>query len=248
VNTARGTDEGRSSRRSRGRPPVPPDRIIDTALQIVDEEGAEALSMRTLAQRLGSGTATLYRHFANRSEVSAHVVDRVFSEVEFSAEELAAMGWQRACESFARAMFEVLHRHRNVAPLLIEQAPIGPNAMAQREQLLKVMLDNGFSAQHAARSYATVARYVLGFAVQFSDHEADDAELTRHFRELDPRRFPATRTVADYLPVPLDEEFALGLELIIDGLAKKRRAGLSSPQSPSGTRGGRSPRARTQRD
>ena len=229
VTTARLTDEGRPARRSRGRPPVPLDRIIATALQIVDEEGADALSMRTLAQRLGSGTATLYRHFANRSEVIAHVVDRVFSEVEFSAEEFAATGWQRACKSFAQAMFEVLQRHRNVAPLLIEQVPIGPNAMAQRERLLAVMLDNGFSPQHAARSYATMARYVLGFAIQPSEHEVDDAEVSRLFHKLDPRIFPATHTVADYLPVPLDEEFALGLELIIDGLAKmRRRAKFSS--------------------
>ena len=48
-----------SARRSPGRPPVPLERIVATALQIVDEEGADALSMRTLAQRLGSGTACL---------------------------------------------------------------------------------------------------------------------------------------------------------------------------------------------
>jgi AcrR family transcriptional regulator len=193
------------------------------ALQIVDEEGADALSMRTLAQRLGSGTATLYRHFANRGEVIAHVVDRMFSKVEFSAGELARMGWQRACKSFAQAMFEVLRRHRNVAPLLVEQVPIGPNAMAHRELLLAVLLDNGFTPQLAARSYATVARYVLGFAIQLSGREPDDANLSGLFHTLGPRVFPATRAVADYLPVPLDEEFALGLELIVEGLAKMRR-------------------------
>jgi TetR/AcrR family transcriptional regulator, tetracycline repressor protein len=223
VATARVSDEGVPARRSRGRPPVPFDRIIATALQIVDEEGADALSMRTLAQRLGSGTATLYRHFANRGEVVAHVVDRVFSEVEFSAEEFAAAGWQEACKSFAQAMFEVLQRHRSLAPLLIGQVPIGPNALAQRERLLAVMLDNGFTPQHAARSYATVARYVLGFAIQASEQEVDDAEVSLLFHKLDPATFPATHTVAEYLPVPLDEEFALGLELIIDGLAKVRR-------------------------
>jgi TetR/AcrR family transcriptional regulator, tetracycline repressor protein len=227
VPTARVTDDGAPGRRSRGRPPVPLDRIIDTALQIVDEDGAEALSMRTLAQRLESGTATLYRHFSNRSEVISYVVDRVFSEVDFSDEELATMGWQQACESFAQAMFEVLHRHRNVAPLLIEHAPIGPNAMAHRERLLAVMLDNGFSPHLAARAYATVARYVLGFAIQLNDHESDNAELSRLFHKLDPQMFPATHSVADYLPVPLEEEFALGLELIIDGLAKMRRRDLA---------------------
>lgn len=249
VTTARLTDGGSPVRRSRGRPPVPLDRIVGTALQIVDEEGADALSMRVLAQRLESGTATLYRHFANRSEVIAHVVDRIYSEAEFDTEELATMGWQRACKSFAQAMFEVLHRHRNVAPLLIEQAPIGPNAMAQREQLLAVMLNNGFTPQHAARSFATVARYVLGFAIQLSGREFDNARVSRLFHKLDPQKFPATHTVANYLPVPLDEEFALGLELIIDGLAKMRRRSRSSTAQPSTTkRGGRSPRARSPRD
>lgn len=194
------------------------------ALQIVDEEGADALSMRTLAQRLESGTATLYRHFANRSEVIARVVDRVFGEVELSTGELAAKGWQRACESFAQAMFEVFRRHPNVTPLLNEQAPIGPAAMAQRERLLAILLDNGFTPQLAARSYATVARYVLGFAIQLTGHEFDDVKLASHFDTLDPGAFPATLAVADYLPVPLDEEFTLGLELIVAGLAKMRRS------------------------
>jgi TetR/AcrR family tetracycline transcriptional repressor len=211
-------------RRSPGRPPVPLDQIVATALQIVDEEGADALSMRMLAQRLESGTATLYRHFANRSDVIARVVDRVFGEVEFSAEELAAKGWQRACESFARAIFEVLRHHPNVTPLLSEQEPIGPNAMAQRERLLAVLLDNGFTPQLAARSYATVARYVLSFAIQLTGRQFDDAKLAGHFDTLDPQAFPATLTVADYLPVPLDEEFALGLKLIVDGLAKMHRS------------------------
>ncbi len=47
------------------------------ALQIADEEGAEALSMRALAERLGSGTATPYRHFSNRAELAAQVVDQI---------------------------------------------------------------------------------------------------------------------------------------------------------------------------
>jgi hypothetical protein len=96
--------------------------------------------------------------------------------------------------------------------------------MAQRERLLAVLLDNGFTPQLAARSYATLARYVLGFAIQLTGHEFDDAKLASHLDTLDPRAFPATLTVADYLPVPLDEEFALGLELIVDGLAKMRRS------------------------
>ncbi|MGH3967800.1 MAG: TetR/AcrR family transcriptional regulator, partial [Mycobacterium sp.] len=205
-------------------------------LQIVDEEGADALSMRALAQRLGSGTATLYRHIAGRAELVAHVVDRVFGEVEFDVERLTAMPWQQACETVAHATFDALHRHRKVAPLLVERVPIGPNAMTHRERCVAVLLDNGFRPQLAAHTYATLARHVLGFAIQLSDpsanRELDDAKASAVFHGLDASLFPATVAVADWLPVPLADEFAFGLELIIEGLSqlhddRRRRRGVS---------------------
>jgi AcrR family transcriptional regulator len=208
--------------RSRGRPAVPLDRILAAAVELVDELGAGALSMRSLAQRLGSGTATLYRHFANRSELVAMMVDRMLGEVDLDTETVAALPWQQACTSFAQHMFDALGRHGNVAPLLIGHVPMGPNALAHRELILSVLLDNGFPPVVAAHAYATLARYVLGFGIQLSGSATaeQDAELAAAFRELDPSRFPATVAVADYLPVPLEEEFAYGLRLIVAGLDK----------------------------
>ncbi len=193
------------------------------ALQLVDEEGAEALSMRTLAQRLESGTATLYRHFTNRAVLIGHVVDRVLGEVELDAPALAEMGWDRACQAVAQAMFDTLGRHRKVAPLLIEQTPIGPNAMMLRERCLAVLLDGGLSPSLAARAYATLARYVLGFAIQLagSGNGAEQERVSAYFHDLSPADFPATLAVADSLPVPLEDEFSFGLELIIDGLRRQ---------------------------
>jgi len=236
VTTTRGEAAKAIPRRSPGRPAVPVDKIVATALQIIDEEGADALSMRTLAQRLDSGTATLYRHFTNRGEVIAHVVDLVFGAVEFDAERLAAMSWQRAIKAAAQAMFDALRRHGNVAPLLVEELPIGPNAMAQRERFIALLLNNGFPPRLAARSYATLARYVLGFVIQVTGHttaaDLDDARLSAQFHGLDPNLFPATVTVADHLPVPLEDEFAFGLELIIDGLAQQLDRERRTTKSP----------------
>ena len=215
-------DDQQEKRRSPGRPPIPLDRIVTTALQIVDDDGADALSMRTLAQRLDSGTATLYRHFAGRADLVAHVVDLVFGSIEIDAAELCAMTWQEACKAAAHSMFDVLRRHRNVTPLLAEDVPIGPNALAARERMIAFLLANGFPPALAARSYATLARYVLGFAIQLTGARGapDDASLSGVFRDLDPLIFPATVAVAEHIPVPLDEEFAFGLELIIDGLTQ----------------------------
>jgi AcrR family transcriptional regulator len=203
------------------------ERILGAAVEILDEQGPEALSMRSLAQRLESGTATLYRHFSNRSELVSLVIDQILGEVGLDAEELAAMPWQRACILFAQHMFDALSRHGNVAPLLVEYTPMGPNALANRERCLAVLLDNGFSTAVAARAYATLARYVLGFAIQLSSVPAEgdqrDVELSAAFHRLDPSRFPATVTVADDLPVPLGDEFAFGLRLIVAGLERLRK-------------------------
>lgn len=205
--------------RSRGRPAVPLDRILAAAVELVDEHGADALSMRSLAQRLESGTATLYRHFANRSELVAMMVDHLLGEVDLDAETVTALPWQQACISFAQHMFDALGRHGNVASLLIGHVPMGPNALAHREVILSVLLDNGFPPVVAAHAYATLARYVLGFGIQRAGSVTDrDAELAAAFRGLDSSRYPATVAVADDLPVPLEEEFAYGLRLIVAGL------------------------------
>lgn len=212
---------GQATPRARGRPAISLNRIISTALEIVDEQGAEALSMRTLAQRLGSGTATLYRHFDNRAALIAHVVDRFFGEVELDAGQLAAMDWREACHTVARTTFDTLARHRNLAPLLAERIPLGPNAMAQRELCIAFLLGNGFPPPVAAHAYALLARYVLGFAIQLTGHDdqsPDESQAAAVFRASDPTAFPATTALADLLPVPLHEEFTFGLDMILSGL------------------------------
>jgi TetR/AcrR family tetracycline transcriptional repressor len=216
-----------STRVSPGRPfSVSHELILTTAIQIVDEEGADALTLRRLAKSMNSGTATLYRNFESREALIAQVVDRLFAEMEASMPEVAGLGWKQACRMLANHMFTTLRRHRGAAQLLIKAIPNGPNAMIQRERSLAILLNNGFSAPLAARAYATLARYVLGFAIQFSDNGAsgeDDAKQAEAFHRLDWSAFPATLFVIGELPLPLDEEFSFGLDLMIYGLSELRK-------------------------
>ena len=101
--------------------------------------------------------------------------------------------------------------------------------MALREGGIALLLDNGFPPQLAVRSYATLSHYVLGFAIQLTGDNAtgqlDGAQLSAVFHGLDPSEFPATAAVADFMPVPLEDEFAFGLDLILDGLSQLRSSG-----------------------
>jgi len=185
--------------------------------------------MRLLADRLGSGTATLYRHFAGKDELWSYVVDRMLGEVEFDidADTLDNTTWQHATARGAGALYGVLKNHPNALPLLVSQVPVGPNALIIRERALAVLLACGFPSDLAARAYTAVAHYVVGFALQqhspgAPQHE-DAARLRDFYETLDADTYPATVAAADELTnVAPDEEFRFGLQLVLDGIERRR--------------------------
>jgi len=209
-------------RRPGSRQPLDPEFILTAALDIIDTYGAEALTMRALATHLESGTTTLYRHFANRATLIVAVIDRVLGKIGTDAPNGT---WQQVCKFLSQQLFDTLAAHPNLAPLLVGQPPTVQGKSAGREQFLAVLLRDGFTPHTAARLYATLAHYVIGFAVQLRSHA--EVASTLDISGADPIRFPATaKTVASgALPMTLAEEFTYGLDLIlgIDRLDDHRR-------------------------
>ena len=200
--------------------------MLAAAVDLIDETGPASLSLRQLAERIGSSTATLYRHFASKDEILACVVDRVLGEVEIDSSRLATMNWQQAWMHAAESLYRVLRAHPGVVPLVTSQVPVGPNAIAQREKAISFLLANGFSDHLAARGYSASMHYVFGFASQLptpSLSTTTGTELRDFYRKLDRKTFPATVSVADHLPMISDEdEFHFGLKLIVEGLTRAR--------------------------
>lgn len=193
-------------------------------MRIVDEEGAGALSMRTLAQRLGSSTATIYRHFANREALVGAVIDQLMAEVDLTA----SGTWRDLCRGLVTDVFTAMKRHPNVALLMADQIPEGPNAIAARERWLAVLTGNGFPLPLAVQCGAVTSHYVQGFALQIGAQRTASAFIGDDFDEmaalLDPEDFPVTLAAvrSGALPVPIDEEFAFGLDLIFDAITRLR--------------------------
>jgi hypothetical protein len=118
-------------------------------------------------------------------------------------------------------MFRTLRQHPRVVPLFDDQVPLGPRSLAAREAALGTMLASGFPPEGAARAFATVGHYIIGFAGQMAgDSAASGQEIREFFGSLDPARFPATAVAGPHLPSSPEDEFRFGLQLIVDGLAK----------------------------
>ncbi len=229
--------------RKRGRPRVPLSRIVDEALALVDSEGPEALSMRTLAGRLGTGTAVLYRAVSNRDELIAMVIDSVIGDTDFDfsteSDEVESLGderWKRTCAGAATALYDALARHPGVASLLVEQIPTGPNASVVRERMLALLLASGFSPADAALVFVMLSRFVIGFAAQLRAEVAlrnvDPATMQQMFSALPVESFPSTVAVADSLPhQTLDGGFRFALSILVEGLAGRRRGRIEVTES-----------------
>lgn len=192
------------------------ERIIGAAITLIDEQGADALTLRSLADRLHSSTATLYRYFESRSELIDRVVDQLFGEVELRSPSGADLTWAESLTAMATSMFETLERHGNIALLMLERIGTGPNVIRIREHVLDLLLRSGFSPVQALQAYATVGRYVLGVGAQTRIDGSIAAESDRPV--LSPAEYPATVTAATAGPITLAEEFRFGLALMIVGL------------------------------
>ncbi|MGW6375287.1 TetR/AcrR family transcriptional regulator [Rhodococcus sp. NPDC055112] len=205
-----------------GRPKMPLERIVLGAVELVDAHGADALTLRALAQQLGSSTATLYRHVDSRAELVGHVVDHLIGEIDLDREGLEKLDWSCACERLATAFFDVVRRHPNAAPLLIESIPTGPHAMAFRELTLSILLTAGFPVEIALRLAISLARFTIGFAMQVPaiepTKESDDAAAVDRVKDADPRLYPSIRRTANAFPIPLEDEFHVGLDLLLRGM------------------------------
>lgn len=208
----------------RGRPPIPKERIVSAALEILARDGAEALSLRSLAAHLSSSTSTLYRHVANRGELLELVVDELLGEVLCDLvvdTGSVPSAWDDECRAVATRLFRILTAHRGAAGLVGGSVPTGPNALAVREHLLRVLTAAGFPLDVSAQAVATLGHYVIGFAIQAPAGSPDEAEGSP-LSDVDSIAHPLTSAALPRLPFSLEVEFAFGLDLIMDGLRGRR--------------------------
>lgn len=172
-------------------------RIAAAAVELADEEGFEAVSMRRVAERLGAGTMTLYHYVDNKDELVALMLDRVMGEILIPEDELP-QEWRPALAAIARSSLAALRRHRWMIDRLGDGRP-GPNSLRHFEQSLQAMTGVEAGRQAKFEAIVLVDEYVFGFAIREAQ-EADEhargwAPGVREFlqRELDSGDYPLIR-------------------------------------------------------
>jgi len=219
------------------RPQLTRERVVAEALTVIAKEGVEALTMRTLAARLGVVPGALYHHVRNKEQLQDLVLDGVLAEVDFHVDH--AQPWTEQIKVLAQRLREVLEQHPGVAGLLKTRDPLGPHSLALAEAFLMPLQAAGFPDRGAGLAFFLVVDYTVGFAVSsprtsVNEQRVRDAtirtQLHEFFRSLPPERFPALVALGEHVWLDnRDERFAAGLDVLVDGLEQARR----SPHRPA---------------
>jgi TetR/AcrR family transcriptional regulator, tetracycline repressor protein len=213
------------TRATAARVPVSESAIVEAALAVLNERGADGLTMRAVADRVGATTPTIYWHVNNKDGLIDRLFDRLCGEVDYpSADEPC----EQRLHDLAHSIRRVLEAHRDAARLAIGRFPIGPNGLRATETVLAAFTEAGLTPETAAHAAFTYFGYITSFCYQetVSPAPAFDGDrnevLSRigaYLESLPPEQFPNTRGSARALSQPaLDERFEFGLLRLIRGL------------------------------
>jgi AcrR family transcriptional regulator len=210
----------RPAARKRDAPPLSRDRIVEEAVALLDTEGADRLTMRRLAERLGTGSTTLYWHVKTKDDVLDLALDAIFAEVEIPPED--GQRWRAGVTTLINGWRAVLLRHPWSAALL-SRPMLGPNVLARSEFLYATLLEAGVAEPHLTAAAYGLSNYVIGSGLMQAtwpaNAEQDVRSAARERLQAHRERYPA---LAAHGPLVVegdwDTSFALGLDWLLDGI------------------------------
>lgn len=209
----------RSSTSDKEREPLTRDRVLRAAVQIADQEGIAALSMRKLARELGFEVMSLYNHVANKDDMLGAILDHVVADIELPC---AEHDWKDSLRASSLSAHEVLTRHPWAADLWMKMLP-GSARLRYLEAVLATLRGAGFSKSVTYHGYHAVTMHTVGFVLQeanFTQSDVDLDELIRSVKETLPvENYPnLIEHIGQHLDGSEHDDFVYVLDLILDGL------------------------------
>ena len=209
---------------TRPRASLSPEQVASAALELLDREGLDALSMRRLAGELGVGTMTLYGYFRSKDELLDAVVDAAVAEREpFSSDGT----WQEQIRRLMQGSRRNLSRHPGLVKVRADRPVLRPEALRFAETGMTILRRAGFDRTDAARAFRLLFTYVFGYVSFSPDERADQArrDARAATAALPPDEYPSVHEASAELAEAMagHETFDFGLDCIIDGLEARLR-------------------------
>lgn len=191
------------------------DSIVRAAVDMVERDGEDAVSMRRLAAELQCGVMSLYNHIPNKDALLDAVAEHIMADFRFAAD--AGADWREQARVLVRSFRSISRRYPRCINIVIMRQLNTAAGLQPLESALATARAAGFDGELAVRIMRTFVAYALGSLV-------NEARLRQIRPEdsvpVDPRSFPNIAALAHPL-VHVDHEadFEFGLDLLINAVA-----------------------------
>ncbi|MPZ63548.1 MAG: TetR family transcriptional regulator [Propionibacteriales bacterium] len=214
--------------RQRGRPErISREVILATALEIIDRDGIDGLSIRRLGQALGRDPMALYRYAPNKAALLDGVAEVVLDQLNV---DIPNGDWTDQLRTIAHSFRNLAHAHPHVVPLLVTRPLATPLALRPLgtlrplEGILALLTRAGFSPPDALHIYRSFLGFLNGHILNelqelVDNPDESDALLRLGLHRLPIREFPLLRSLAPVLAgYDGATELDRGLDILIAGL------------------------------
>jgi AcrR family transcriptional regulator len=202
--------------------------VLAAALEIIDRDGADALSMRRLARALGRDPVILYRHAPSKAALLDGVAETVLAQLKVDP---ADPDWAAQLRTVARRYRALALAHPHVVPLLVTRPLATPLALRPHatlrplEDILALLTRAGFTGPDALHIYRALFGFLHGHILnelqELIDNPDETDDLLRlGLHRLPIRDFPLLRSLASVLACyDGAAELERGLDILLTGLA-----------------------------
>ena len=213
------------------KPPITAERITDAALQVVAAEGYDALTIRSVANLLGTGPSSLYAHIVNKADLDDLLIGRLCSQIVLPEPDQAR--WQEQIRDVCGQIRDQYLKYPGIPRAALAMAGTNFETLRVSEGMFSILLAGGIEPQTAAWAMDAISLYVAVYALETSlvkqrqkDPDAtwvlSQDELVRRFSALPEATFPQTRRYATQLTSGTGHErFDFALGMLIDNLAQQ---------------------------
>jgi AcrR family transcriptional regulator len=199
------------------------DSIVDAAVELLEADGLESLTMRRLAKRLGCSPMALYRHVTDKQELVGAIADHYIADLELP--DTAGLSWQETIVAITTAVHDAFLAHPPLEAILTVRHVDTIAVFRADELILHALLGAGLSDREAVHALDVLASYAVGSIMRHAalraGSPAEDKRLDR-LRHLPAEDFPVVRDLAgELVTVDLTMTFEDGLRWVIAGIERR---------------------------
>lgn len=207
-------------------PTLTREQIVSAAMDIVDRDGLDALSMRRLAAELNVGTMSLYYHVPDKTGLYDLILEAVMGDWDMSDDDPAAPVQERMM-AMAWALRRALMAHPHAVPIALSRPLRTAGQLRPIEKMLGILLEVGVSPTDAMMSVEVIGHFVFGSSMAYANHlastEGHEPTAEEAFAGITPQEFPnLMRTAMEGDQVGWDTSFEAGIRALVTGLVLDR--------------------------